>query len=90
MIAEAGEEIIGMGRVISDGASDAYIQDVTVTKAYRGKGIGSSIIQRLLLALKKTGLEWVGLVAENNSRGFYEKLGFVAMKDAVPMLKKAP
>jgi spermidine synthase len=33
-------QMIGMGRAISDGSSDAYIQDVTVLKAKRGRGIG--------------------------------------------------
>ncbi len=36
--------VIGMGRAVSDGCSDAYIQDVTVAEAYRGKGTGSRII----------------------------------------------
>ena len=39
---------IGMGRVISDGISDAYIQDVIVLPKYRHKGIGHSLITRLV------------------------------------------
>ena len=39
-----GQRMIGMGRALSDGVSDAYIQDVTVLREYRGRGIGGKII----------------------------------------------
>lgn len=37
LIATENDSIIGMGRAISDRASDAYIQDVTVLAPFRGK-----------------------------------------------------
>ena len=37
-------KIIGSARVLSDGCSDAYIQDVVVDPAYRGQGIGSQFL----------------------------------------------
>ena len=82
-----GERMVGMGRSISDGASDAYIQDVTVKKNFRGQGIGSKIIQKLVERLHSDGLKWIGLIAEKNSHPFYEQLGFKKMSDSVPMLK---
>ena len=78
--------VAGMGRAISDGASDAYIQDVTVKKEYRGQGIGKEIIRRLVKRLNADGLDWIGLIAENNSEPFYKPLGFKKMPDSVPML----
>ena len=33
-------ELIGFGRVLGDGVSDCYIQDVTIHPAYRGRGLG--------------------------------------------------
>jgi spermidine synthase len=80
--------IIGMGRAISDRASDAYIQDVTVADAFRGRGIGSQIIHQLISRLQADGLGWIGLIAEKNSHPFYQRLGFVTMPDAAPMLRK--
>ena len=82
----AKEGIIGMGRAISDQASDAYIQDVMVDKSFRGRKIGSRIIQALVDRLHADGLKWIGLIAENNSQPFYENLGFTQMKNASPML----
>ncbi len=75
-----------MGRAISDGASDAYIQDVMVDKSFQGRKIGSSIIRKLVEQLQTDGLKWIGLIAENDSQRFYENLGFKQMKNATPML----
>ena len=87
LIAETSHEIIGMGRAISDRRSDAYIQDVTVKKQHRGRGIGSAIVNELANRLKKDGMERVGLIAEKNSHEFYSRLGFKQMPNSVPMLK---
>jgi len=80
------DRMVGMGRSISDGVSDAYIQDVTVLKSFRGQGIGSSIIRSLVSYLKQSGIDWIGLIAEPGSRSLYEKTGFVTMTDHQPML----
>jgi len=88
LTAARGSEIIGMGRALSDGASDAYIQDVTVKKTCRGQGIGTRIIEKIVDRLHQDGLEWIGLIAEKNSYQFYERLGFKKMPNSVPMLKK--
>jgi len=86
VIAETSGVIVGMGRVISDGASDAYIQDVTVDVPLRGGGIGTRIVQMLIHRLRKDGLTWIGLIAERNSHEFYQQLGFKIMPDAMPLL----
>ena len=90
LIATVRNEIIGMGRAISDRTSDAYIQDITVEEGFRGRGIGSAIVEKLTAALKAEGIEWIGLIAEKGSRRFYEKIGFAPMSGAEPMLKSAP
>ncbi len=87
MIAAAENEIVGMGRSISDRVSDAYIQDVAVKAEYRGRGIGSEIIRALLRHLHADGIHWVGLIAEPGSSEFYRYLGFEEMAGAMPMLK---
>ena len=86
IIATEGEAIIGMGRALSDGVSDAYIQDVTVVSEYQHRGIGSLIVKKLVLRLQDDGLSWIGLIAERNSHALYERLGFKLMPDATPML----
>ncbi|TYT74921.1 GNAT family N-acetyltransferase [Desulfobotulus mexicanus] len=86
LTARTENRIIAMGRVISDGVCDAYIQDVTVHKDWRGQGIGARIIQELCQLLATEGIEWIGLIAERGSHPFYEKLDFGIMPGSLPML----
>jgi GNAT superfamily N-acetyltransferase len=65
-----------MGRAISDGVSDAWLQDIVVLKRYRGRGLGNAIIRKLVEHCKSRGLVWIGLVAEPGTKKFYEPLGF--------------
>lgn len=81
-----GGEMIGMGRAISDGASDAYIQDVTVLSEYRGQGLGARIIDRISGCLRERRIGWIGLIAEPGTQAFYQRLGFVSMSGYSPML----
>lgn len=85
VIAVHDNEIIGMGRAISDGASDAYIQDVTVKEPFREQGVGSKIISMLVNRLRDNHIEWVGVIAEQGSYPFYQHLGFKKMKNAFPL-----
>jgi len=87
MVAQTEGIIIGMGRAISDGKSDAYIQDVTVQAEFRGRGIGTGIIDRIIRHLRQDGIEWIGLIAERGSHGFYSRLGFKKMPNSIPMVK---
>lgn len=86
VIALRGEEIIGMGRAISDGVSDAYIQDVTVRESERGQGIGKEIIRTLVRYMKEHRLQWIGLISEPGYESFYKSLGFGVMQNYTPFL----
>jgi GNAT superfamily N-acetyltransferase len=75
-INKSSGKAVGMGRAISDGVSDAYIQDVVVLKEWRGKGIGLNIVRTILNYCLENKLHWIGLVAEPGTRSFYKPLGF--------------
>ena len=81
-----GDAIVGMGRAISDGVNDAYIQDVTTRTDLRHRGVGSALVDRLVERLQKDGIRWIGLIAADNTQPFYEKLGFARMPLSSPML----
>jgi len=76
---------VGMGRLISDGVSDGYIQDLVVFHDLRGKGIGKEMVRELVRFGKEKGLVWIGLIAEEGSQEFYERVGFKQFK-GTPML----
>jgi aralkylamine N-acetyltransferase len=77
---------VGMGRVLSDGVSDGYIQDLVVLPAFRKGGIGKQIVAMLVSACKKAGIAWIALVAEPGTEAFYRPLGFHPMQGHVPLL----
>lgn len=87
-VAERGGRVIGIGRAISDGVSDAYIQDMAVLKTERGSGAGGAILKALMERLRRDGVNWVGLIAQDNSEYFYRKGGFRTLKKAHPMISK--
>ncbi len=78
-IALKEDEIVGIGRAISDRVSDAFIQDIFVREDSRRQGIARGIVARLVEHLKKDGIEWIALIAAPGSAGVYELLGFKPM-----------
>jgi len=90
VVATLQGRLVGMGRAISDRASDAYIQDLTVHPDHRGRGIGTRMVQELVGRLQRDGLGWIGLVAEAGTWDFYRRIGFADMPGSVLMLKKKP
>jgi len=87
MVARSLEgRIIGMARVISDGYSDAYIQDVVVLESYRGRGVGRELVRRLTQFCVDRKIAWIGLVAEPGTQGLYQELGYGPLVDYQPML----
>ncbi len=79
------ERLVGFGRAISDGVSDAYIQDVMVADAYRGLNVGSRIVRALLDELQQHEIKWIGLIAAPGTAPFYRRLGFLTLTGHVPM-----
>ena len=77
---------IGMGRVISDGIADAYIQDLVVLPEWRNKNAGRMIVSALIEQCVSNGISWIGLIAQPGTDAFYTSLGFEPMAGHVPML----
>jgi GNAT superfamily N-acetyltransferase len=50
VVAYDRDRLVGTGRVISDGVFHAFIVDVIVVPEYQAKGLGTSIMERLLIA----------------------------------------
>jgi aralkylamine N-acetyltransferase len=77
---------IGMGRVIADGVSDGYIQDLVVFPQYRKSGIGTRIVAALVSRCLQSGITWIGLIAEPDTEKFYLPLGFHPMERHIPLI----
>jgi GNAT superfamily N-acetyltransferase len=66
---------IGFARAITDRATFAYIADVLVIPAHRGRGVGRLLIQSILEHEDLQGLRRF-LLATKDAHGLYAKFGF--------------
>lgn len=73
-------KVVGMGRLVGDGAMYWYLQEIIVLPEYQGKGIGKSIVNRLIEHIRSTAIPGtkvsIGLTAVKGKEPFYEKFGF--------------
>ncbi len=86
VVAFDGSNIVGMGRVVGDGAIYFYIQDIIVHKDYRNKGIGGLIMDHILhhLEMNVPRNAFVGLMAAKGTKKFYANHGFVERNEDSP------
>lgn len=71
-------KIVGIGRVIGDGAAYFYIQDVIVLPDFHKMGIGEKIMIEIENWLKQNANHnsFVGLMAAINVKEFYKKFDY--------------
>jgi len=68
--------VVGFARALCDGVSNGYISMLAVARDLRRQGIGRQLVERLML--EDTGEITRILRAGRDSRGFWQRLGFVA------------
>ena len=75
-VARDGEEIVGLVRLVGDGFSSVFVQDLIVLPTYQRQGIGSDLMKEALGDYKDA--YQVQLVTEQTERtlGFYRSMGF--------------
>lgn len=73
-----GDSQIGFARVVTDRATFAYLCDVYVLEAYRGKGLGEWLMKFVLEHPGLQGLRRFSLVTRD-AHGLYAKLGFTPL-----------
>lgn len=73
-----GEQTVGMGRIISDGALFFHLVDVAVDPAHRGRGLGKAIVAALLAQVRKVAPAeaYVSLMANGEAHRLYAPFGF--------------
>ncbi|MXM63695.1 GNAT family N-acetyltransferase [Streptomyces sp. HUCO-GS316] len=73
----SGEQV-AYARVVTDRATFAWLCDVYVDPAVRGKGIGTALVEAVREHLRPYGLRRI-LLATHDAHGVYEKAGFAAL-----------
>lgn len=74
-------QIVGIARLLGDGAIYWYINDVWVLPEYQGNGIGSNMVKKLIQYVKRASIPGTSvslcLLSAKGKEGFYEKEGFL-------------
>jgi len=77
----AANRVVGFISAHSDGVLSAYIPLLEVLPEFRGRGIGSELVKRLLVRL--SDFYMVDLTCDAELQPFYEKLGMKPMSCTV-------
>ncbi|MEM7125588.1 MAG: GNAT family N-acetyltransferase [Chloroflexota bacterium] len=70
---QSDEKVVGYVTAISDGVTCAYIPQLEVLPEYRGQGIGSELVKRMIKQLN--GIYAIDLLCDEDVNPFYERLG---------------
>lgn len=71
---------VGYISVVSNGVTDAYIQDLMVRPEFQQKGIGTELMNRTIKYLKNNNIYMISVIyGSEELRSFYERFGFYTM-----------
>ena len=75
-LARDGEKIVGLVRLIGDGFSSVFVQDLLVLPSYQRQGIGSSLMKQALADYKDAYQVQLATDESEKTLAFYRSLGF--------------
>ena len=75
-VARDGEEVVGLVRLIGDGFSSVFVQDLIVLPTYQRQGIGSTLMKQALSDYKDAYQVQLATEESEKTLGFYRSLGF--------------
>ena len=80
-------ELVGMGRLVGDGAMYWYLQEIIILPKYQRKGIGTMIVDHLVDYAKANSITrnftTIGGVSAKGKEPFYEKMGFEIISNGI-------
>jgi GNAT superfamily N-acetyltransferase len=71
--------LVGYIDSVSNGVTDAYIQDLMVHTDFRKKGFGTELMNRMIAALKERHIYMISVIFEEKLKPFYSRFGFFDM-----------
>ncbi|MGH9020951.1 MAG: GNAT family N-acetyltransferase [Acidimicrobiales bacterium] len=79
--AVATGDMVGFARAVSDGVSDAYLGDMFVLAAHRGRGVATRILAAMIDDGPGRDFRW--FLVTSDAHRLYSRFGFVAPDDRV-------
>lgn len=66
--------MVGFARAVSDGLALAYLADVYVAEAHRGRGLGHALVEQIVERGPGAKFRW--LLHTDDAHGLYREFGF--------------
>jgi GNAT superfamily N-acetyltransferase len=79
-----GHDQIGLARVITDRATYAYLSDVYILEAYRGRGLSRWLMETIMAHPDLQGLRRFSLTTRD-ADGLYRRYGFTPARSSIPV-----
>ncbi|CTO14009.1 TPA: GNAT family N-acetyltransferase [Streptococcus pneumoniae] len=71
-----GDAVVGLIRLVGDGFSSVFVQDLIVLPSYQRQGIGSSLMKEALGNFKEAYQVQLATEETEKNVGFYRSMGF--------------
>lgn len=71
-----GDAVVGLIRLVGDGFSSVFVQDLIVLPSYQRQGIGSSLMKQALEDFKEAYQVQLATEQTEKNVGFYRSMGF--------------
>lgn len=79
-------KLVGLARIVGDGATIAYLQDVLVDPSHRRAGLGRRLVEAALQGPGGVRQQVLLTDDEPGQRAFYQALGFIEVGESKPSL----
>ncbi|MGO1319511.1 MAG: GNAT family N-acetyltransferase [Galactobacter sp.] len=76
-----GEELIGLARIVGDGLTMVYLQDILIDPAYQSRGLGCEWFQRVFAPFEQVRQKFLVTDGTEQQRGFYTAMGFTPLSE---------
>ena len=76
-----GERLIGLARVVGDGLTIVYLQDILVVPGYQRRGVGAELFRRAFEPFDNVRQKLLITDDDPQQLGFYEAMGFTQLEN---------
>jgi GNAT superfamily N-acetyltransferase len=84
--ARVDDELVGLARVVGDGLTIVYLQDILVAPSHQRLGIGRELLRQVFEPYSEVRQRVLLTDHEPGQRLFYEAMGFREVHDLAPRL----
>jgi predicted N-acetyltransferase YhbS len=80
--------LVGFGRIVSDGSNMAWLGDVFVLEAHRGRGIGTALVEEAVTDPRFRDCHWY--LNTSGAHDLYRRFGFEPADPSRTLVRRRP